>query len=196
MPAMNNPYNQLQSWLMEESKLGLDNPNYVILSTCDGNNHPHARVVAIREIKDGAFIFFTQANTRKVDEIKKYPTVSLTYWLALSKKQIVIEGIAKPLTPLENSDYWETYPEVAKLRFNAYAETSSLPILSKQLLVDKKRKEDCIWKGKTIPVHPLYIGFSVSPNRFFFYHYRLDELSDVFRYQKDGVDWLFEVCSP
>lgn len=189
------PFEILKQWIAEENNAGAPDAMQAILSTATKNAIPHSRVIAIREITLNNLLFFTQAETRKVIELKSNPSVSLVFWFELKQRQIVIEGLTQALSSSENETYWNTYPRLSQIRFLSYAPTSGQPILSKQLLEDKKIQLTKTM-GETIPVSPFYCGFRTIPSRFLFYTYRLDELSDVTEYtQKNGI-WHQQVMSP
>lgn len=189
------PYDILHDWLDEEKMAGAPKPNQAILSTVDGDT-PHSRVIAISDITESGFVFFTQANTRKVHEIAQNPKVSLNYWLELNQKQIIIEGSAKPLTDAENISYWQDYPKEAQARFAAYAPTSSQVIDDKDTLERKKTAILDKYKDNPIPYDELYVGHMIKPARFAFYHYRTDVLSDVFQFTHKEGAWVKELLSP
>jgi pyridoxamine 5'-phosphate oxidase len=191
------PFKTLLHWLDQEKCAGAPNPAQAVLSTVTKNNTPHSRIIAIREISNDSFIFFTQKGTRKVQEIEGNPNVSLCFWLELAQQEMIIEGHAEKLSSEEINQYWVTYPRTAQLRFCAYAEISSQPVASKQMLRDKQTAIEKQFQDKIIPQHPLYIGYRIKPIRFLFYAYRLDELSDVIEYMKDKDDeWQSRIMSP
>ena len=186
----------LKTWLDEEKISGVNNPARAVLSTCGVNAVPHSRVVALREITGTELIFFTQLGTRKVQELNENPLISLNFWFELTQRQIIIEGKAAALSAAENQYYWENYPYVAQLRFCAYAPTSSQAITSKKELEDKKKGFEELYKDKNIPMSPLYCGYRIQPSSFLFYRYRLDELSDVFKFEKNMDGWKETLLSP
>ena len=189
------PFELIQQWLQSEQDLGVSSPNFAVLSTCD-NDTPHSRVVAIREYSEAGFLFFTQGGTRKTTEMANNNQVSLNYWLSMSHKQIIIEGEAEPISDEANAEYWQGYPKVAQARFAAYAPTSSQPISDKQILEDKLVDINATYSDKPIPTHTLYKGYLVKPLRITFYHYRTDELSDVFDYHLKDGEWSRQILSP
>lgn len=194
---METPFWLLKSWLDKEKQAGILNPQQAVLSTVTHDAKPHARVIAIREITEKEFIFFTQLGTRKVAEISHNPDVCLTFWFEHSQREVIIEGTAKALSKQENERYWQTYPKEAQMRFNAYAPTSGQLITHKNVLEEKLAKIRDDFLEKSLPMSPLYCGFTLLPYRFIFYHYRTDELSDVINYTFSSQDgWQKTSFSP
>ncbi len=145
------PFELLKNWLQEEKSKGAPNPQQAVLCTATLDSIPHSRVVAIKEITEEGLLFFTQKGTRKVEEILKNPVVSLTFWLELNQREIIIEGTAELLSNLDNQRYWEAYPREAQLRFSAYAPTSTQPVASKETLEQLKASLENTYQNKNIP---------------------------------------------
>lgn len=185
----------LKRWLDEEQTAGAPNPNQAVLATMSEEG-AHSRVVAIREIAEEGFIFFTQANTRKVEELMRDVRVSLNYWFPLNQRQVVIEGAAEALSENDNYRYWHEYSKEAQARFAAYAPTSSQAIEDKRLLEEKKERFMAEYAEQAMPLHPLYKGFLIRPSRMVFYAYRTDELSDVVEYVLKDNRWQKRLLSP
>lgn len=186
----------LKNWLDKESELGAPNSQQAVLCTATQHAIPHGRVVAIREISTEGLLFFTQKNTRKIEELTHHHKASMVFWLELQQRQVVVEGKVEVLAASENLYFWENYPREAQIRFYAYAPTSTQAIASKAELENKKQIIASQYQGQSLPIHPHYQGFLLKPNRFVFYHYRTDELSDVVEYQYTLNTWERQLLSP
>ena len=193
---MSSPVSLLKSWLNEEKSAGVINPQQAILATVSPDGYPHARVIAIREIKKDKIVFFTQKKTQKVKDISNNAVVSLVFWFEHYQRQVVIEGLANALSFTENEVFWKSYPREAQIRFCAYAPTSNSIIESKALLEEKRIAIKQQYKDICIPMSNHYLGFEISYQKFKFYAYRLDELSDVFQFTIKNNNWYKEILSP
>lgn len=192
-----HPIHLLKIWLEEEKGANVPYAQHAVLSTQGINGQANGRVIAIREIKEGQLLLFTQRRTRKVEEIKMNPAVTLTFWFELSGREVIIEGEATFLSEIQNEHYWKTYPKPAQIRFCSYAPLSGLPIESKQLLENKRLEiAELNQQEKSLPVSKDYCGIAIKPLRFVFYAYRLDELSDVWEYQIKGSEFVRRLLSP
>ncbi|KTD03427.1 pyridoxine/pyridoxamine 5'-phosphate oxidase [Fluoribacter gormanii] len=191
-----NPIIELSLWLARERENGAPNPSQAVLSSISVDGVPHSRVVAIREISDEGFLFFTQKSTRKVNELKNNPRVSLVFWLELLQREVIIEGNALFLNHAENKKYWDSYPQWDQIRFLSYAPTSMQLIESKEVLEKKRQKIEASFLNKPIPLSPEYCGFLIRPERMVFYAYRQDELSDVWEYILKNNEWNLQRLSP
>lgn len=190
------PVNHLISWLQEEKSAGAPNPQQAVLSTAAADAIPHGRVVAIREINEHGLLFFTQRGTRKVMELTQNPQAALTFWLELSQREVMIEGHVQALALEENEYYWQSYPREAQIRFHSYAPTSFQVIQSKHFLEKKRKQLEQQFKNRQLPMSEFYCGYRLKPERFVFYSYRLDTLSDVIQYEITQDGWLEQRLSP
>ncbi|PWY56359.1 pyridoxamine 5'-phosphate oxidase [Legionella qingyii] len=191
-----NPIIELNLWLARERETGAPNPSHAVLSSISLDGVPHSRVVAVREISDEGILFFTQKRTRKVNELKNNPRVSLVFWLELLQREVIIEGNALFLNHAENKKYWDNYPQWAQIRFLSYAPNSMQLIESKEFLEKKRQKLEESFLNKLIPLSPEYCGFRIKPERMVFYAYRQDELSDVWEYVLKNNEWNLQRLSP
>lgn len=193
---MQFPIDLLNSWLTEENLAGAPNPRHAVLATCAKDAIPHARVVSIHEIDEQGLLFFTQQGTRKVRELNANPLATMTFWFELFQREVIVEGTVTSLPATENQHYWINYPREAQIRFYSYAPTSSQPVISKEVLENRKKEIALEFTGKDLPLSHYYCGFRLRPSRFLFYAYRIDELSDVFEYHDQNGIWLKQWLSP
>jgi len=91
---------------------------------------------------------------------------------------------------------WKDYSREAQIRFYSYAPTSSQPIVSKDLLENRKKQIEIEFNDRALPISSFYCGFRLKPSRIIFYAYRADELSDVFEYQYIDGQWKKQWLSP
>lgn len=187
---------RINEWLNQEKELGSPNPDRVVLSTATKNAIPHSRVVAIREINHDGVLFFTQKDTRKVIELHDNPAVSLTLWLPLQQRQVIVEGMAHPLTQQKNERYWKTMPHDRQLRFAAYAPTSGQSINSIDQLENQYQRLVQQYSGAEVPMSDFYRGFHVSLDVIYFYTLGSTTFSEVVRASKINGIWLEEMLSP
>ena len=190
------PFNKLKEWLGTEKELGIKDPNCAVLSTCNGSGEPHSREVAIREIETESLLFFTQQKTRKVSELLNNPKSSLNFLFSMQNRQVILEGVAIPLSAAENEDFWNTLPRERQLKFSAYAPTSSQVIKNLNQLEVKKKELIEQFDGLAIPVSKDYFGFRFIPETCVFYTVGAASFSEVIRYSKIKDSWKTELVSP
>lgn len=190
------PLLRMHDWIDKERTLGSPSPDRVVLATCSAEGIPHSRIVAIREVTPEGVVFFTQRGTRKVAELMHNPSASLTLWLALQQRQVILDGIVKPLTQSENEKYWTTLPRERQLRFSAYAPTSgqtidSISVLEHQLDTLTKK-----FLGDAVPMSHDYCGFHLIAETIYFYTLGDNTFSESLRYKRFKDTWDKQFISP
>jgi pyridoxamine 5'-phosphate oxidase len=186
----------IHEWLSKEQELSSVNNYNAVLATASRDAEPHSRIVAIREITDEGFLFFTQSGTRKVLELRDNPRASMTIWLPQQQREIVSDGVVVALSHEENQHYWETMPRVRQLRFTVYAPISthvidSLDELEQQyaLLEEKYAQSD-------IPMSEYYCGFRFVPHSIYFYTPGTTTFSEVIKYNLINGEGSLELVAP
>lgn len=191
-----HPVHIMREWLNQETELGSPNPGNIVLATAAKEGAPHSRIVAICEASEKGVLFFTQRGTRKVAEISKNPQVSMTLWLPLQQREVIIEGRVVALNQEENHHYWNLLPYDRKLRFSAYSPTSSEPIQGISELEDKVKILAQKYTAETIPISPYYCGYRLIPEVFYFYTLGTTTFSEVMKYSLAQEHWQKQVLSP
>ncbi len=193
---MNVPILKLNDWLEKERKLGSSNPDRAVLATAGKDNIPHSRVVAIREINEKGILFFTQRGTRKVMELQQNPYASMTLWLPLQQREIIVEGGVIELSREVNEKYWKTLPRDRQLRFAAYAPTSTQPIQSIETINDEYHNLLKQFDRRDVPISEYYCGFRLFPEYFYFYSLGSDDFSELIKYRFNNDQWTEQLLSP
>jgi pyridoxamine 5'-phosphate oxidase len=186
----------MRHWIEEEKALGSTSPDRVVLATCSSEGIPHSRIVAIREITQEGILFFTQRGTKKVAELMHNPYSSMTLWLALQQRQVILDGIANPLTKNENESFWDTLPRERQLRFSAYAPTSGQVIDSVEVLEHQLNMLTEKYLGNAVPMCNDYCGFHLIAETICFYTLVDNTFSESLRYKKEQNEWIKQLISP
>lgn len=190
------PLHIIRHWIKEEKALGSTYPDRVVLATCSPEGIPHSRIVAIKEITQEGILFFTQRGSKKVAELIHNPYSSMTLWLALQQRQVILEGVTQPLTQCENEAFWEALPRDRQLRFSAYAPSSGQAIDSIAVLEDRLDTLTEKYLGNAVPMCDDYCGFHLSAETVYFYTLHDHTFSESLRYKKHHSEWTKQLISP
>ncbi len=171
-------------------------PFLIVLAT-SMHNKPQSRIVAVREITETSILFFTQRGTKKVTAIIENPNVSMTLWLPMQQREVVLDGTIAALTQTENNDYWQTMPRDRQLRFHAYAQTSLQPITSIAEIDHRYTAvSEQFCKSEEIPMCAFYCGCKFVANALYFYTLGTENFSEVIRYETVAGVWQTQQLSP
>ncbi|KTD27815.1 pyridoxine/pyridoxamine 5'-phosphate oxidase [Legionella israelensis] len=189
------PFNKMLEWFKKEKELGIE-MDYTVLATVSPDSMPHSRVVAIRKIENEHLVFFTQKGTRKVEDLQHNPASSMTFFLPMQQRQIILEGTARPLSKDENQQFWQTLSRERQLRFSSYASTSGQAIENLDQLEKRKKELSEQYAHQSIPMSEFYCGFRFTPEYFIFYSLGSISFSEVIKYSKNAKGWEQQPLSP
>jgi pyridoxamine 5'-phosphate oxidase len=191
----NNPEIQFDFWMENAIQARCDEPNAFVLSTVDGQGQPHGRVVLLKGINQGEFIFYTNYSSSKAQEIEINNKVALTFcWLPLAR-QVRIEGIVSKVKPEVSDEYFHKRPRGSQL--GAIASPQSEKVTSREELeklfleAENKFKE-----SEVLPRPDNWGGYGVIPQRYEFWQGRNNRMHDRICYEKAGEGWKVSRLAP
>lgn len=189
-----DPFAQFDVWFREAIASEPSNPNAMTLATVSAAGRPSTRVVLLKEHDAQGFVFYTNFNSQKGQELLENLHASLCfYWKSLDR-QVRIEGVAEPVTDVEADAYYESRPRGS--RIGAWASEQSQPIASRDILEERVRELEEKYEGAEIPRPPHWSGFRVVPDRIEFWTNRDSRLHDREVFQRAGDAWSVERLQP
>ena len=189
-----DPIEQFENWFSYACNTVSLDPNAVILSTVDKNNRPSSRTVLLKYFDKNGFVFFTNYNSKKAENIDMNPNVALLFFWADAYRQIRIEGKTARISHEETFKYFSSRPRGSQI--GAWASPQSSVILSRASLEDKVRDIEERFNHKDVPLPNFWGGYRVVPETFEFWQGRDDRLHDRFRYIKEEGSWKIERLAP
>ena len=190
-----DPMKQFEQWYQQTIENQVHEPGAMSVATVDEDGQPWQRIVLLKLFDENGFVFFTNYESRKAEQIAENPKVSLLFpWHALGR-QIKITGEAEKVTASESLKYFITRPRGSQL--GAWASQQSKMISSRYILesmVDKMKQK---YENKEVPLPPFWGGYRVKPTTFEFWQARDSRLHDRFIYRKNETDsWMNERLAP
>jgi pyridoxamine 5'-phosphate oxidase len=166
----------------------------VALATADATGRPSVRIVLLRGVDQSGFVFFTNYNSRKANELDGNPQAALCFhWVALDE-QIRVEGRVERVPDAESDAYFASRPRGSQLGAWASDQSSVLP--SRETLESKYRDIEARFGDGPIPRPPFWGGYRLVPDRVEFWYGRPDRLHDRVLYRREEDRWAIERLYP
>lgn len=189
------PIQQFQQWFEEAIRTEVPESNAMTLSTVSAEGRPAARIVLLKGVEQGAFVFYTNYQSRKGREIEAHPYVALTFFWQVLERQIRVEGVVSKISEERSIAYFHSRPRNSQI--GAWASPQSQPVPDRSVLEERQREFTQKFEGKTVPKPAHWGGYAVKPLTVEFWQGRPSRLHDRILYtlQKDG-QWIIERLAP
>jgi len=191
-----NPIKQFEKWFQELPTAGLNAQDAIsmTLATATSDGRPAARIVLMKSFDDHGFVFYTNYDSRKGEELTENSRACLLFYWSPLWRQVRIEGAVERLSDEESDQYFHSRPMGSKI--GAWASDQSRAIANRVTL-EKRFEEFELKFGDNIPRPPHWGGYRVKPETIEFWQGRDNRLHDRLRYslQSDG-SWLIERLGP
>ena len=189
-----NPFELFKIWFDEaRNDKAILEVNAMTLATVDENLQANARIVLLKEFNSEGFIFFTNYNSRKGQELSKHNRASILFYWASQYRQVRIQGEVSKISRYDTETYFNSRPYES--RIGAMASEQSSVLKSREIL--EARFEDLKVKYPENPPCPEnWGGYILRPNYFEFWQGRTSRLHDRIIFQKDINNWNIERLNP
>lgn len=190
-----DPLTQFAAWFDEAVAAGLLEPNAMVLATASPDGTPSARTVLLKDVDDGAFVFFSHHASRKGSEIAANPRASLVFpWFEMDR-QVVVVGRVERVPREVTEDYFRSRPHDSRL--GTLASPQSQVVAGREVLEERfAALAQQYPEGSEVPAPPGWGGFRVVPVTVEFWQGRPARLHDRLRYRREGERWVVERLAP
>jgi pyridoxamine 5'-phosphate oxidase len=190
-----NPFEQFKRWWDDALKSEIDEVNAMTLATVDKDIIPSARIVLLKGFDEKGFVFFTNYNSQKGNDLAQNNRACLVFFWKELERQIRITGIAEKISIEENIAYFNSRPDGSKI--GAWASPQSLVVAGKAWLKETFDYYRERFKHGEIPKPPNWGGYRVKPFKIEFWQGRPNRLHDRIQYSiKEDGSWKFERLAP
>jgi len=188
-----DPFRQFARWFEEAHAADLMEPNAMALATADATGRPSSRMVLLKGVDPRGFIFFTNFESRKGQEITANPRASLLFWWDKLHRQVRIDGRVETVTAEEAESYFHSRPYGS--RIGAAASPQSRVITSRAEIEERFRAIEAEYP-ETPPRPAHWGGYRVVPDHFEFWQGRESRLHDRLVYVPESQAWRIERLAP
>jgi pyridoxamine 5'-phosphate oxidase len=192
--AATEPYALFRAWLAEAEASEANDPNAMSLATCTPAGLPSVRIVLLKGLDERGFVFFTNKQSRKGDELLANPRAALAFHWKTRRRQVRVEGAIEEVAEAESDAYYATRPRLSRL--GAWASQQSRPLSGRAELEGALAAAEARFPGAEIPRPPHWGGFRLLPQRLEFWQDMPFRLHDRRIFQAEGEGWRTETLYP
>jgi len=190
-----DPFAAFAAWYAEAEKIDCAFPNAMTLASCS-DNRPSARVVLLKSWDEQGFVFFTNYQSRKGEDLAANPRASLLfYWDALFR-QVRIEGKVETINREESRAYFDSRPRDS--RIGAWASHQSRELESREILDERVEHYRREFEGGEPDLPDYWGGYLLRPLEIEFWHGEYARLHQRRSFSRDSLDveWKSRLLYP
>ena len=189
-----NPIDEFKKWFKEAQKKNILEPNAMTLSTVSPRGNINSRTVLLKGINNKGFIFYTNYESRKGNDINFNNSVSLVFLWKELEKQIIIKGNAKKISKKDSEKYFQSRPRSSRIA--AWASNQSKILSYENELKDRFLEYEEKFRNKEIPLPDFWGGFLVEPKSIEFWIGRKSRMHDRILYTRNQKNWNIQKLYP
>jgi len=176
------------------SELGVREPSAMSLATVGANGQPSIRTVLLRGIDERGFVFFTNSQSRKGEQMAGNSQVALTFFWDAWAEQVHVEGRVEVIPDSESDEYWKTRARLSQI--GAWASDQSRPLSGRDEFMASVAEIQKRFKGQDVHRPPHWFGYRVVPSRIELWSGREGRLHERYIYESNGETWTKQMLYP
>jgi pyridoxamine 5'-phosphate oxidase len=189
-----DPLKQFASWYADAEKACRFYPNHMTLSSVDDRGAPQSRIVLLKGVDAEGFVFFTNYQSRKGQQLENNSAASITFFWEELERQVNISGSVSQVSAEESDEYFASRERGSQI--GAWVSRQSSEIDDRSVLEEEKLRLTEVYEGKQVPRPAHWGGYRLFPERIEFWQGQPDRLHDRLEYQLDKGEWIIHRLSP
>lgn len=180
-----DPFALFEEWFAEARLAEPNDPDAMALATVGADGQPSQRMVLLKGHGQDGFVFYTNRQSRKGEELAAQPRAALLFHWKSLRRQVRIEGIVAPVTDAEADAYFATRGHDSQL--GAWASDQSRPLESRAAFEARFRNMQARFEGGDVPRPPHWSGYRLRPRLMEFWNDRPHRLHERRLFVSDGA---------
>jgi pyridoxamine 5'-phosphate oxidase len=193
---LDDPIQLFKKWMEEAKKSELNDPNALSLATSNKENYPSVRMVLLKEFNQNGFIFYTNLNSQKGNELKENPNAAMCFHWKSLLRQIRIKGTVTQVNDEVADQYYNT--RGYESRIGAWASKQSQELSSRDELINSIREYKQKFNDQNnVPRPSNWSGWNLSPSSIEFWLDGDSRIHERLKYTKiKNNNWKKTLLSP
>ena len=189
-----DPLALFDTWFAEARASEPNDPDAMALATSDAQGRPSVRMVLLKGHDDRGFMFYTNLDSRKGDELAANSQASLLFHWKSIRRQVRIEGPVEKVSDAEADTYYASRSRDSQL--GAWASDQSRPLPDRATFEARFENMRAKFDGGDVPRPPRWSGFRVIPRAIEFWSDRAHRLHERRLFTRTGDTWTEGLLYP
>ena len=192
---VDDPFIVFKQWMSDAEKNEINDPNAVSLATVNESNQPDVRMVLLKEFNNNEFIFFSNLDSKKGNDLKKVPKAAMCFHWKSLLRQVRISGDISLISDDDADQYFNSRPYLS--RIGAWSSNQSRPMDTRDDFLNKiKEFKNKFNDQNNVPRPNHWSGFLLSPKRIEFWKDVEGRLHQRLEYTRFSNSWKKQILYP
>ena len=156
-----DPVSLFSDWLSEAIVTETNDANAMSVATVDKNGMPDVRVVLLKDIDHRGFVFYSNSESNKGQQLSFSNKVALGFHWKSKKRQVRVRGAAEVVASIEADAYFASRARGS--RISAWASNQSRPVKDRETMMNELNETKARFAGTSVPRPGHWLGWRVKP---------------------------------
>ena len=191
---LDNPIELFKKWFSKAEESEINDPNAVAVATSNKNNQPNVRMVLLKGLSNKGFVFYTNFNSKKGNELKENQKASMCFHWKSLRRQVRAIGRVEEVSAKEADDYYNSRPY--KNKIGAWASSQSEILDKRDDFIKKIKTYEKKYPSNNVPRPPHWSGWRLMPSQIEFWLDGEGRIHERLNYKKENGSWKKELLYP
>ena len=188
IPDVADPITLFKEWMAAAREAEPNDSNAMSLATVDADGMPDVRIVLLKEVTEAGFVFFTNLESAKGQQLTETPKAALGFHWKSQRRQVRVRGTVMPVSEEAADEYFAT--RAAQSRISAIASDQSRPLADRAEFEQRVAElSEIFGDGPDIPRPEFWGGFRVVPVEIEFWQDQAFRMHDRLKFVRSNEGW-------